>query len=54
MPMMHVLHHRYAYIIRLAVQDGVDPATVVRIIVALVLPMKLQYVLTLVYPNVLA
>jgi hypothetical protein len=52
--MVHVLHQRYAFIIRLTVEDSANPATIIRIVVALVLPMKLQYVLTLVYPNVLA
>jgi hypothetical protein len=52
--MVHALCLRYAHIIRFVAFDAADPATVIAVIINMVLPPKSQYVLTLLYPNVLA
>ncbi len=54
MPMVHVLHREYDGSLRMMIFDGADPATLIRIVVKLVLPLKLQFIMSFMFPISLA
>jgi hypothetical protein len=52
--MVHVLHREYDGTLRMMILDGADPSTLIRIVVKLVLPLKLQFIMSVMYPVALA
>ncbi len=54
MPMVHVLHREYDGSLRMMILDGSDPGMLIRLLVELVPPLKLQFILIIMYPVGLA
>ncbi len=51
MPMTHVLQAGYHRVIELIILGGGDPGTLVRVLLELLLPLRLQFALTVMYTN---
>jgi hypothetical protein len=51
MPMTHVLLAGYHRVIELMIRGAGDPGTLVRVLVELLLPLRLQFALSIMYAN---
>jgi hypothetical protein len=54
MPLVHVLHREYDGSLRMIIHDGTNPATLIQLVVKLVLPLKVQFLMSVMYPIVVA
>ncbi len=54
MPLVHVLHREYDGSLRMIIFDGTNPATLFQLVVKLVLPLKVQFLMSVMYPVVVA
>jgi hypothetical protein len=52
MPMTHLFLAGYHRVIKVIVYGGNDPATFVRVLLELLVPLRLQFALTVMYANV--
>ncbi len=50
--MTHVFLVGYQRVIKVIVQGGDDPGTFVRVLIELLIPLRLQFALTIMYANV--
>jgi hypothetical protein len=51
---VHILTREYLQCLQLIAAAGSDPAALIQLVVAMVLPLKLQYILSLFYPVALS
>jgi hypothetical protein len=49
--MTHLFQAGYQRVIKLIIFSGNDPATFVRVVVELLIPLRLQFALTIMYAN---